>query len=200
MGQGLFHCIALRVATLEFRTIRKNPVFILFDDGCELASHGWRIRGLRSVSKAETGNPCVRTCSCLARKHPSARRRKALEWWVSLRENSHLRRRTDHRIFRADGQKADVVAETHGGTICPILKFRACPLEGMVAVAELAGKQSFPFHVIFAIGGCDNDGFRFGALEQHAFKCGESLSVKMLNHFHHGGRLETREPLVAVNE
>src|ERR1051326_1229048 len=37
--QRLLHCFALRVAALEFRAIGKGAVLVLFDDGCELASH-----------------------------------------------------------------------------------------------------------------------------------------------------------------
>jgi hypothetical protein len=68
----------------------------------------------------------------------------------------------------------------------------------MITVAELAGWESFPFHIVFTIGRRDDDGFRLGAFKKHALERSQPRRVKMLDYVHHGSRIETAKPCVSV--
>src|SRR4029077_18418079 len=96
-------------------------------------------------------NASGQTCFCPNRKPRSAQRKKVRELLISSREYGHLCWRTNHQIFRADGQEAHVVTEASGNTACPSLKLRPRPLETMVTMTELASRKRFPFHVVFAV-------------------------------------------------
>src|SRR6266542_4001242 len=115
-------------------------------------------------------------------------------------KHPHLRRRANCRVLQADGNEAHTVTETCGNAVRPFLKFRARPLEAMVAMPKLAGGQCLPFHVVFAVGRCNDDGLWLGALEQHALECDQARCVEVFNHFYDGDSIETGEALVPVDE
>ncbi len=110
---------------------------------------------------------------CRSRRHLSARLRKVRECLISLRlpldtrEDSHLGRRTQHRVFRSNRQKAHSVAEALSHASSPRLKFRTRPLEAVILMAEFPGRQRLELDVILYVWRCHDHSTRFSELKEN---------------------------------
>src|SRR5262249_38949713 len=80
-------------------------------------------------------------------------------------KHSHLRRRTEFGVLRADRHEAHRVAEAPRDGARPVLELAARPFETMVGMAEFPRGERWPVHVVLAIWRRQHNRSRAGALE-----------------------------------
>ena len=73
----------------------------------------------------------------------------------------------------------------------PVLKLLPRPLEPVIGVPELAGRQRLPHHVVFPVRRRQHDRLRPGELEQNSLQGRQPRRIEMLDDFNNRGRIES---------
>src|SRR5262249_47312804 len=120
-------------------------------------------------------------------------------------EHRHLRGAADveaggSEAGVADGAEFDAIVEARADGGAPGAELSAGPFEAMILVAHAAGGQGFPHHVVFTVGGGDDDGCGFSEFEDDALHGGEARLIHVLDDFAEDGGVEAFGALVPVHK
>src|ERR1700723_348979 len=123
-------------------------------------------------------------------------RERVREWLSSrgifpARKYCHLGRRSAAHIFRPNRLKADSITEASRYRISPMFELGARPLEAVVAVTKLPGRECLKQRVVLGVGSRDDRIRRPRELEDHSLKGRESRGIQVFNHLDDRSSIET---------
>src|SRR5215467_12911781 len=98
-------------------------------------------------------------------------------------EDPHLCRCSEFLILLAYGLELHGVAELLPDPIRPFLELLACPLETMVAMPELSGRQRLEFSVVLGIRCCQDSRLWASEFEKYPLKSCQPGLIKVLYDF-----------------
>lgn len=104
-------------------------------------------------------------------------------------KNANLRGATESGIFRPNGQEANRIAKS----VSPGLKFSTRPLETVILVSHLAGRQGFEFNVVLDIWRRHDDRLRGSCLS--ASLANRQAAAFVTRFLRHGARRPGRRSL-----